>query len=214
MEKTHTGKGHDDAILIALFDDQIVTDGAAGFGDILDTGSGGALDVVGEGEEGIGTQGNSVPGIQPSTLFLRGQRLRTSGEVVLPDAVGADILFVAVDVTVNDVVPIGAAQIVTEGQGQRLGMLPQEPGVGLGACQSGAVNAALLTGAHTDGLSIVDKADGVRLGIFEGNEGNDQIDLRTIGQLFLLGDDVLQQMLANFDCPLRRFFSGGTDACR
>ena len=111
MEQAHAGEGHDDAVLVALFDDQIVTDGAAGLGDVLDAGSNAALDGVGEGEESIGAQGNSITGIQPCPLFFSSQRLGTDGEVVLPDALSADILFVAVDVAVNDVVAAGTAQV-------------------------------------------------------------------------------------------------------
>ena len=104
MEESHAGEGHGDTVLVALGDDQVVTDGAAGLSNILDTGSNTALDGVGEGEEGVGTQSNSITGIQPCPLLLAGQRLGTDGEVVLPDALSADILFVAVDVAVNDVV--------------------------------------------------------------------------------------------------------------
>ena len=139
MEQTHAGEGHDDAVLVALFDDQIVTDGAAGLSDVLDTGGNTALDGVGEGEESVGTQGHSVTGIQPCPLLFRCQRLGTDGEIVLPDAFRADILFVAVDVAVDDIVTAGTAQVRTEGQSQGLGMLTQEPGVGLSACQSGAM---------------------------------------------------------------------------
>ena len=81
VEQAHAGEGHDDAVLVALFDDQVIADGAAGLGDVLDTGSNAALDGVGEGEEGIGAQGNGVTGIQPCPLLFRGQRLGTDGEV-------------------------------------------------------------------------------------------------------------------------------------
>ena len=56
VEQAHAGEGHDDAVLIALFDDQIVTDGAAGLSDVLDTGSDTALDRVSEGEESVTAQ--------------------------------------------------------------------------------------------------------------------------------------------------------------
>ena len=138
VEQTHAGEGHDDAVLIALFDDQVIPDGAAGFCDVLDTGSNAALDGVGEGEEGVGAQCNSVTGIQPCTLLLSGQRLGTDGEVVLPDALSADILFVAVDVAVDDVVTTGTTQILAERQVQSLGMLTQEPGIRLTTSQSDA----------------------------------------------------------------------------
>ena len=53
MEQPRSGKGHDHVLFITLFDNQIIPDGAAGFCDVLDTGSEGALDVVAEGEERI-----------------------------------------------------------------------------------------------------------------------------------------------------------------
>ena len=107
VEQTHAGEGHDDAVLVAFFDDQVIADGAAGLGDVLDAGSNTALDGVGEGEESVGTQGDSVTGIQPGTLLFSGQRLGTDGEIVLPDALSADIFLVAVDVAVDDVVTAG-----------------------------------------------------------------------------------------------------------
>ena len=161
VEQSHAGEGHDDAVLVALFDDQVVTDGAAGLSDVLDTGGHAALDGVGEGEEGVGAQGHSVTAVQPCPLFFLGQGFGTDGEVVLPNALGAHILFVAVDVAVDDIVTAGTAQVRTEGQGQGLGMLTQEPGVGLGACQTDAVHAALLAGAHADGLAVHRVAHGV-----------------------------------------------------
>ena len=69
VEQTHAGEGHDDIVLVALGDDQIITDGAAGLCDVLDTGSNAALDGVGEGEECVGAQSHSVAGIQPCALF-------------------------------------------------------------------------------------------------------------------------------------------------
>ena len=80
MEQAHAGEGHDDAVLVALFDDQVITDGAAGLGDVLDTGSDTTLDGVGEGEEGIGAQSNSITGIQPCPLFFCSEGLRALGE--------------------------------------------------------------------------------------------------------------------------------------
>ena len=96
VEEAHAGEGHGDAVLVALGDDQVVTDGAAGLGDVLDTGGHAALDGVGEGEESVGAQSDSIAGIQPGALLLGGQGLGTDGEVVLPDTLGADILLVAI----------------------------------------------------------------------------------------------------------------------
>ena len=194
MEQSHAGECHDHAVLIAFLDDQIVPDGAAGLGDVLDAGGFGALDVVGEGEASIGTEGNAVKFGQEFPLVFFRQPVGLAGEVVLPDAVGADVLLVAVDVAVDHVVPVGAAEVGAEGQGQGLGVLAQEEGVGLGAGQPGAVDAGLLTRAHAHGLPVIGEAHGVGLGVFQGDERHDQVDLGGFGQIFILGDDVLKQM--------------------
>ena len=154
------------------------------FSDVLDTGSNAALDGVGEGEECIGAQSHSITGIQPCALLFRGQRLGALSEVILPDTLCADIFLIAVDVAVNDVVATGSTQICTERQVQSLGMLTQEPGIGLAACQSDAVDSGLLTGTDTDGLTVVSKANRVTLGVLQGDQGNDQVEL---GRFRVLG---------------------------
>ena len=93
MEESHAGEGHDDTVLVALFDDQIIADGAAGLGDVLDTGSDTALDGVGEGEESVGTQSNVGQLSQPGLLLLAGQRLGLLGEVVHPYVVADNDFF-------------------------------------------------------------------------------------------------------------------------
>ena len=199
MEQTHAGEGHDDAVLVALFDDQIITDGAAGLGDVFDTGGHATLDRVSEGEECVAAQSDGITAVQPCPLLFRSQRLGTLGEIILPDTLGADILFVAIDVAVDDIVTTGTTQIGTEGQGKGLGMLTQEPGIGLAAGKTDAMHSGLLTGAHADGLTIVGKANRVALGVFQGDQGDDQIQLGAVGQLLVGGDDVLQQMLADLE---------------
>ena len=74
VEQSHAGEGHDHVLLVTLGDDQVIPDGAAGFGDIPDAGGEGTLDGVGEGEEGVGTQSH-IPagecyGIFPGALLL------------------------------------------------------------------------------------------------------------------------------------------------
>ena len=160
VEQSHAGEGHDHALLVALRDDQIIADRTAGLGDIFHTGGIGPLDVVAEGEERVAAQCHIAAGSQPGLLVTFGQALGPFGEVVLPDAIGANVLLVAVDVAVDHVVAIRTAQIGTELQTQRLGMLTQEPGIGLGTRQTGAVDAALLTGADADGLSVIGEANG------------------------------------------------------
>ena len=163
VEQTHAGEGHGDAVLIALFDDQVITDGATGLCNVLNAGCSTALNGIREREERVRTQSNSIAGIQPCALLLSRQRLRTLGEVVLPNTISANIFFVAVNITVDHIVATGTAQVRTERQIQSLGVLTQEPGISLTASQSDTVDTALLTGTNTDSLSVISKADGIRL---------------------------------------------------
>ena len=45
MEQAHAGKGHDHSLLVALLNDQIITDRAAGLCDVLNTGGKCTLNV-------------------------------------------------------------------------------------------------------------------------------------------------------------------------
>ena len=114
MEQSHAGEGHDHVLLVTLFDDQIITDRAAGLCDVLNTGGKCTLNVVAKGEESVAAKGNIAAGSQPSLLVAFCQTLRLLGEVVLPNAVSADILFIAVDIAVNYIVTVGTAQVGTE----------------------------------------------------------------------------------------------------
>ena len=48
------------------------------------------------------------------------------------------------------------------------------PYIGLIASQARAVDAGLLTGTDTDGHAVFYVADGIGLGVFQGDEGDDQ----------------------------------------
>ena len=54
MEQTDSGKGHGNSVFIADLDHVVVPHGAARLSDIADTALMRPLDVVAEGEEGVG----------------------------------------------------------------------------------------------------------------------------------------------------------------
>ena len=154
VEQSHVRKRHRHAVLVTAVDHCIIADGAAGLSNVFHAALVGAFNVVAEWEEGVGAQRHVLPGVQEGSLFRVGQGCGLRGEVLLPVAVGADIFLILVNVAVDDIVPFGAAQISAEGQVQHLLMLAQEPGVRFGTRQTGAVDTALLAGAHTDGLAV------------------------------------------------------------
>ena len=93
------------------------------------------------------------------------------GEELFPYTLGQYIHAIVRDVHVDGVVPVGAADIRPERQSQNLRMLAEMPDVRLVPSQAGAMDAALLTSAHPDGLAVLGVADGIRLGVFQGDEG-------------------------------------------
>ena len=175
----------------------VVPDGAAGLDDVAHAALAGPLHVVAEGEEGVGAHGNAGLGGDPRLFLLRGEHLGLNFEGVLPHALGQHVLVLVGDVHVDGVVPVGAADAVHELEIQHLGVLPQQPVVRLAARQAGAVDAALLAGAHADGLAVLHVADGVGLGVLEGDEGHQHVPFGVVRQLLVVGDDVVQQRLVD-----------------
>ena len=72
-------------------------------------------------------------------------------------------------------------------------MLAQPPDVGLVACQTSTVDTALLTSTDANGLSVLDVADTVRLRIFQGDEGDNQVTLCLCRESLVLCGDVFKQ---------------------
>ena len=69
MKKARSRHRHRHAVLIARFDDDVITYGAAGLGDICHAASGGAVDAVAEGEKRIRTERNAVQLVKPFPFF-------------------------------------------------------------------------------------------------------------------------------------------------
>ena len=172
----------------------VIPDGAAGLGNVGNARLSGPLHVVAKGEEGVAANSDAGLSGDPSLLFLRGQDLGADLKGVLPHAVGQHVLILVGGVDVNGVVPVRAADVVHELQTQHLGMLAQIPVVRLLACQTGAVDAALLACAHADGLTVLHVADGVGLGVFQSDEGHDHVDLGSLRKLLVFRDDVGQHL--------------------
>ena len=120
MEEPHAGKGHDHAVFVGTFDHKIVPYGASRLRHVGDAALFRPLEVVAEGEEGIGAQGDACDGVQIRSLLFVGKGLRLTGKILLPIPVGADVLLVSVDIAVDDIVPVRSPQCGEEGEAQNL----------------------------------------------------------------------------------------------
>ena len=127
MEQPQAGEGHDHAVFVRRFDHMIVPDGAARLHDVGNAALSGPLHIVPEGEEGVGTHGDAGLGGDPGFLFLSCQGLGLYLEGLLPYALLEDVLVFIGEVNIDGVVPVGAADLVHELQGQGLGMLAEIP---------------------------------------------------------------------------------------
>ena len=114
MEQSDPSKGHDHTVFVRRLNDLVVPDGAAGLYDILHARLPGPVHVVAEGEERVGAEGHAGEVFRdPLPLLLRGELFG--------------------DKLVDGVVPLRAADVFGEFQGQDLGMPPQAPDIRLAA---------------------------------------------------------------------------------
>ena len=193
MEQTHTREGHGNAVFVAGLDDIVVANAAAGLCNVFHATLVGTLDVVAEGEEGIGTETYLRVLGNPRFLFLAGEGFGLCLEELLPGAVAENIIVVVGDIYIDGVVTVGTADIVDKGEVHHFRMLAEPPDVGFVTGQAGAVDTALLSGTDTDGLSVLHVADGVGLRIFQGDEGNHQVALGLGGEFLVGCGDILEE---------------------
>ena len=119
-------------------------------------------------------------------------------EVFLPVAVSADIFLIFVDISVDDVVPIGSAERGKEGECKHLFVLTKKPRIRFAARETGAVDSGLLSRANADCLPVECVANRVRLRVFERNQGDQQVADGGFGKFLVFGHDVLQKSRRNF----------------
>ena len=130
MEQTHTREGHGNAVFVAGLDDIVVANAAAGLCNVFHATLVGTLDVVAEGEEGIGTETYLRVLGNPCFLFLAGEGFGLCLEELLPGAVAENIIVVVGDIYVDGVVTVGTADIVDKGEVHHFRMLAEPPDVG------------------------------------------------------------------------------------
>ena len=109
VEQSHVSEGHGHIVFVAGLDDIVVTDAAAGLCDVLHATLVGALDVVAEGEECVGTEGYASVLRNPFFLLFHGRRSGLLVHVLLACAVTQPVVVVFRDVDVDSVVAVGAA---------------------------------------------------------------------------------------------------------
>ena len=196
MEQADAREGHGDVVFVAGFDDMVVAHRSAGLGHESYAAFVGTFDVVAKGEEGVRAERYALVEGYPFLLLFAGEHFGFFGEELLPLAVAQDIHVVVRDIDVDGVVAVSTADLLYPRQVHHLGVLTEPPDVGLVACESGAVDAALLSGADTDSLAVLDVADGVALSVFECDEGDAEVALGGFGERLVACGDIVEEVVA------------------
>ena len=156
----------------------------------------GTLDVVAKGEERITAQ--TYIGVlgKPGFLFFHRQRFRLLGEELLPGAFTQYIFIFVANIDIDGVVAVSTTNTFLKRQSHHLRTLTQPPDVGLVACQTSAVDAALLPCTNADGLTVLHIADRIGLGVFQCDKRNLQVAFGFRRKVLVLGWNVLEKVVA------------------
>ena len=156
------------------------------------------FNVITKREECVGAKSYAVQFFQPSFLFFAGKRFRFFSEEVFPNAICQNIFVVIGNVNIDGVVAVRTADICFERQCQNFRILTQPPNVCFVTSKTSAVYARLLTCTDTDCLTVFNIANGVRLGVFQSNQSNQQIASCCFGNFFINGRTVNEHISGNF----------------
>lgn len=87
------------------------------------------------------------------------------------------------DEEIDSVSFFGALDALFKGEREDARVVTEPPVVGFGAGETGAVNTGLLACTETDDGTVVGVGDGVGLGVFEGESGDDEVGDSGVGKL-------------------------------
>mmetsp|Transcript_11594 Transcript_11594/g.23373 ORF Transcript_11594/g.23373 Transcript_11594/m.23373 type:complete len:329 (+) Transcript_11594:226-1212(+) len=182
VEEAQAREGHGHAVLVCRRDHLCVCHGAPSRDDVRDSPSGGHVDGITEGEEGVGCEGDASKGCHEFRLLGECDRLRHLEKLGAPLGVLGG-RHVALDVAHTSVDPLLSLDALFELEGTHLGMLPHVPCLHLATGELDAIDAALLARSHTNHLPVARIANRVGLGVLDRNLGDEQVTLGLVGQV-------------------------------
>ena len=156
MKQSYPCECHSDTVFIAGLNHIVVSNRAAGLGNVFYSALMGALDVVAKRKEGIAAERYLAILRYPIAFLFTCQWGRTGIEKLLPNAFCQHVIVVFADVNVNGIVAIGPSDVGFERQTHHFGMLAEPPNIGFVTCQSCAMDATLLPRSDADSLPVFD----------------------------------------------------------
>ena len=134
VEQTAASMNHGHTIGVSSDSHTFILNRATGLGDVLDTILGSLINVITEGEEGIGDKRDVVHGLDESVLLLLGERFRDDLKESLPLLI-FDFSEVTFNVTHASIHTVLLLHTLLELQAQDLGMLTEIPQSSLASLQ-------------------------------------------------------------------------------
>lgn len=175
MEQSQRGVRKHHSMLVCCPDTLLIHDTSARGGQVFHTTLPRPMHVIGEREEGIARARSLVQLPPPLLPLFLAQRFRHTFEETLPACLLRPLEDLAADVEVNGIRLVCTLDTLFEGKRKNFRVVPEPPQVGLGPCQTGAMDTRLLTSSDTDDRSAVCVGNAIRLGVLQGKCGDDQV---------------------------------------
>lgn len=158
-----------------------------------------SVNIVGEGEEGVGSTSDTSQLLHVLFPFFFGQRLGHGLEQALPlsTLTTLGLKRLTGDEQVNGIGLVGSLSTFLEGQREDTRVVSKPPVVSLVTSETSAVDTRLLAGTKTDDGAVESITDRVGLGVLESEGSDDEVSDSRLGEILVGGDNVLKEGLVN-----------------
>lgn len=158
-----------------------------------------SVNIVGEGEEGVGSTSDTSQLLHVLFPFFLCQRLGHGLEQPLPlrtlTALGLERL--TSDEQVNGIGLVGSLGTFLKGQREDTRMVSKPPIVSLVTRETSAVDTRLLACTKTDDGTVESVTDRVGLGVLESEGSDDEVGDSRLGKILVGGDNLPKEGLVN-----------------
>jgi DNA helicase HerA-like ATPase len=176
----------DDTIVIGSLNTLGVHDTASRGSQELNTRLPYPVNVVREGEEGVGRTSDTLELVHVSLLFLLGKRSRDFVEQAVPLRLltGVGLESLSSDEEIDSVGLVSTLGSLLERKSEHTRVVTQPPVVSLLSGQSGTVNSGLLTSTETNDGTVQSVTDRVGLSVLQSKGSDGQVGDSLLGELF------------------------------
>ena len=162
-------------MLVCCIDTLLIHDTSTWSSQILHTTFPRPMHVIREREKGVTRTRSLIQLLPPLLPLFIAQWFGYSFKKTFPVRFLGPLKNLAANVEIDGVRLFRTFNALFERKRKDLLVVPEPPEIGFGSCKTGAVDTRLLSGPDTDNRSTVCVGNTVRLGVLEGERGNNQV---------------------------------------